>query len=77
MDALNQDSFFILKPNSVQNSTALVQKKKRHTYDVISCGLQDTEKEEEPDLTTIQEHILNKPTRYVTHHAKKQVQFIL
>lgn len=30
--------------------------------------LQEDE-EEEPDLTTIQEHILNKPTRYITHNA--------
>lgn len=50
------------------NSSASVQEKKRHTYDVISCGLQDSENEE-PDLTTIQENILNKPTRYVTHNA--------
>lgn len=49
------------------NSSASVQEKKRHTY-VISCGLQDSENEE-PDLTTIQENILNKPTRYVTHNA--------
>lgn len=46
-----------------------MQEKKRHTSDVISCGLQDSENEEELDLTTIQENILNKPTRYVTHNA--------
>lgn len=45
-----------------------MQEKKGHTSDVISCELQDSENEE-PDLTTIQESILNKPTRYVTHNA--------
>ncbi|KAI5096289.1 hypothetical protein C0J45_13183 [Silurus meridionalis] len=43
--------------------SASVWERKRHTADVIFGGLQDSEDEEEPDLTTIQEHILNKPTR--------------
>lgn len=72
MLVLNQSYLFILNPHSIQNSTASEQEKKRHTSDVISCGLQDSENEEEPDLITIQEDILNKPTRYVTHNATVQ-----
>ncbi|KAK1788525.1 hypothetical protein P4O66_016943 [Electrophorus voltai] len=36
---------------------------RRYTSDVISCGLEDSEEEEEPNLAAIQENIFNKPTR--------------
>ncbi|XP_066502567.1 transcription factor TFIIIB component B'' homolog [Hoplias malabaricus] len=39
------------------------EKEKRKTSEVISCGLDDSEDEDEPDITAVQEHILNKPTR--------------
>ncbi|XP_046723756.1 transcription factor TFIIIB component B'' homolog isoform X1 [Silurus meridionalis] len=51
------------KESDSDTPSASVWERKRHTADVIFGGLQDSEDEEEPDLTTIQEHILNKPTR--------------
>ncbi|KAK3555537.1 hypothetical protein QTP86_021799 [Hemibagrus guttatus] len=58
-----QDTHTSVREEHVKDSSASVQEKTRHTSDVISCGLQDSENEEEPDVSTIQEHILNKPTR--------------
>ncbi|KAL7854195.1 hypothetical protein AOLI_G00210390 [Acnodon oligacanthus] len=45
------------------SSASVWEKEKRIAADIIACGLEDSEEEEEPDLTTVQEHILNKPTR--------------
>ncbi|XP_035383033.1 transcription factor TFIIIB component B'' homolog [Electrophorus electricus] len=39
------------------------EEERRYTSDVISCGLEDSEEEEEPNLAAIQENIFNKPTR--------------
>ncbi|KAF5900805.1 transcription factor TFIIIB component B'' isoform X1, partial [Clarias magur] len=51
------------KESASNDSAVSVQAKKRRTSDVMLCGLLDAESEEEPDLTAIQENILNKPTR--------------
>ncbi|XP_037401924.1 transcription factor TFIIIB component B'' homolog isoform X1 [Pygocentrus nattereri] len=45
------------------SSASVWEKEKRIAADIIACGLEDSEEEEEPDLTAVQEHILNKPTR--------------
>ncbi|XP_036444257.1 transcription factor TFIIIB component B'' homolog isoform X3 [Colossoma macropomum] len=45
------------------SSASVREKEKRIAADIIACGLGDSEEEEEPDLTAVQEHILNKPTR--------------
>ncbi|XP_047661574.1 transcription factor TFIIIB component B'' homolog isoform X2 [Tachysurus fulvidraco] len=51
------------KESDTHDPSASVPEKTRHDPDVVSCGLQDSENEEEPDVSVIQEHILNKPTR--------------
>ncbi|XP_058271050.1 transcription factor TFIIIB component B'' homolog isoform X1 [Hemibagrus wyckioides] len=58
-----EDTHTSVREERAKDSSASVQEKTRHTSDVISCRLQDSETEDEPDVSTIQEHILNKPTR--------------
>ncbi|XP_076849087.1 uncharacterized protein LOC143497174 isoform X2 [Brachyhypopomus gauderio] len=50
-------------PSSALRDGMSEEEERRYTADVISCGLGDSEEEEEPNLTAIQEHIFNKPTR--------------
>ncbi|KAG9266314.1 hypothetical protein AMEX_G20843 [Astyanax mexicanus] len=48
---------------SAEEESGKTKLPKKSTSDVGSGGLEDSEEEEEPDLTAVQEHILNKPTR--------------
>ncbi|KAI4882882.1 hypothetical protein NFI96_013099 [Prochilodus magdalenae] len=42
------------------SSASARERERRIASDIIACGLEDSEEEEEPDLTAVQEHILNK-----------------